>query len=268
MRRVLAWAAVLGLAGGLLAVAPPPAGSQTTPTITLSLVDSSDTSTAVTAIGEDEGQQTLQVKAAVASAPSSSVSVSVTIAAGTATATTDYAISASSASVTISSGQMEGLSSSFTVTLATDTITEEHETIRFTGTATGYTVSAVDLAINDADRTIRLTGPNARGREGSWVFESGTNLFTADLGSGNSRDSFVASTSSTYSSNLRLRVRARNETAINGNTASTDYQYNDSLASSLRSMPGRFLRIRWLTVRTGEAPLGRCLLLYHLARIL
>ena len=148
MRRVLVGSLALGLA---LLSAPVPAAGQTTPTITLSLVDPSDTSTAVTAIGEDGGQQTLQVRAAVASGPSSNVSVSVTIAAGTATATTDYTGSATSTSVTINSGDTEGLSSSFTITPVSDTITEEHETIRFTGTASGYTVTMVDLAITDQD---------------------------------------------------------------------------------------------------------------------
>ena len=70
MRRLLMGGLLMG---GLLFFALP-VGAQT-PTITLSLVDSSDTSTAVTAVEEDGGAQTLQVKAVASAATSANVDV-------------------------------------------------------------------------------------------------------------------------------------------------------------------------------------------------
>ena len=222
MRRVLSWAAGLGLAAAFLAMAAP-SGGQTT--ITLSLVDSSDTSTTVTAVGEDGGARTLRVKAVAASAPTSNTTVTVTVgdSGGTATlgATADYTRGAASVTVRINSGSMEGLSSNVAITPRSDTITENHETIRFTGSTSGsgFTVTPVDLRITDADRTIRLTGPDPQFREGITsvtVWTLWRNRVTAQLGSGSSRDSFVASTSSTYSSNLEPRISWRNGTANHG----------------------------------------------------
>ena len=126
-------------------------------TITLSLVDASDTSTTVSEVGEDGGAQSLQVKATVpAAVPAGrSVEVSVTVGGmgGTATegAGEDYELGTAPTSVTINAGQTEGLSTSFTVTPNSDTAVEGAETIRVAGALTGYTVSLVDLVIADAD---------------------------------------------------------------------------------------------------------------------
>ncbi len=218
MRRVLVAILAAGLA--ILSVPVPVAGQ--TVTITLSLVSPSDTSTDITAIEEDGGEQTLQVKAVVASATTASVSVSVAIAAGTATVTTDYTISTTSTSVTINSGDTQGLSASFTVTPATDTITEQHETIQFTGTApSGYAVSPspVDLAITDQDRVIWLTADGSDTPQkkraltrienhqhvGFWVYVYGA------LG-GVTNDVFTASTSNTYGSQLEAVFKFHNGT--------------------------------------------------------
>ena len=165
MRRS-ALAAVLGaVLGWGLVVGAGPAGAQTT-TIALSFTDTSDS--ALTAVGEDGGAQTVRVVATAPSAVSSSVSVSVTVGATGSTATSgscsgtplscsgDYGVSASSVTVTIASGATAG-SADVTVTTYSDTVTEDHETIRFTGSATGYTVTSADLAITDADRTITLS---------------------------------------------------------------------------------------------------------------
>ncbi len=238
MRRVLVAILAAGLA---LLSAPVPAAGQTV-TITLSLVLSSDTATDITAIEEDGGQQTLQVKAVVASAPSSNVSVSVAIAAGTATVTTDYTISTTSTSVTINSGTTQGLSASFTVTPATDTITEQHETIQFTGTTTasGYDVSPspVDLAITDQDRVIRLTAegdPNTPKKttltrienhqhEGFWVYVHGA------LG-GVTNGVFTASTSNTYGSQLDTVFRFHNGTTNGIDGSASDLDPDEDWAS-------------------------------------
>ena len=126
-------------------------------TITLSLVDASDTSTTVSEVGEDGGAQSLQVKATVpAAVPSGrTVEVPVTVGGtgGTATegAGEDYELGTAPTSVTISAGQTEGLSTSFTVTPNSDTAVEGAETIRVAGALTGYTVLLVDLVISDAD---------------------------------------------------------------------------------------------------------------------
>ena len=150
MRRAL----VLSLAAGLLAGVLPasPAAGQSG-TITLSVVDASDTATVVSAVGEDDGLRTLQVKAEASAAVSASVTVSVTVGGMDSTATNndDYAWGGGPVSVTISSGATEDFSGNFTVTPASDTAVEGNETIQITGSATGYTVSPVDLIIADAD---------------------------------------------------------------------------------------------------------------------
>ncbi len=150
MRRAL----VLSLAAGLLAGVLPasPAAGQSG-TITLSVVDASDTATVVSAVGEDDGLRTLQVKAEASAAVSASVTVSVTVGGMDSTATNndDYAWGGGPVSVMIRPGDTEDFSGNFTVTPASDTAVEGNETIQITGSATGYTVSPVDLIIADAD---------------------------------------------------------------------------------------------------------------------
>ncbi len=222
MRRVLVAVSALGLASALVSAPVPVAGQGAT--ITLSLVDASNTSTTVTAIGEDGGAQTLQVKAVASAAPATDVSVTVTVGAagGTATvgASNDYTRNKSSVTVTIGAAALQGISASVTITPVSDTITEQHETIRFTGTATGYTIAPVDLAITDQDRVIQLT---AEGDETTpkktaltrienhhhqdfWIYVHGA------LG-GVTNDVFTASTGNTYGSTLNLVVKYHEGTA-------------------------------------------------------
>ncbi len=220
MRRVLVSLLALGLASALVS-APVPVAGQTT--ITLSLVSSTDTSTAVTAIPEDGGAQTLRVKAVASAAPGSNVNVSVTVGAsgGTAALTTDYTRGSSTTSVRINSNATQGLSGNVTITPKTDTITEQHETIRFTGTASGYTISPVNLEITDQDREIRVTvaGSPSGTKETSitrienhqhesfWVYGRGT------LG-GLTNGVFTPSTGNTYGAQLRPPVRFVNGSAL------------------------------------------------------
>ena len=153
---------VFGLAWACWGWAAVPAGAQT-PTITFSLTDTSDV--ALTAVDEDGGAQTVRLVATASAAPSSAVTVLVTLGGTGSTATAgvcvlsvctgDY-IATSLQTVTIASGSTSG-HSDVPITFRSDTVTEDHEIIKFTGTATGYTVSPVDLTITDADRTITLT---------------------------------------------------------------------------------------------------------------
>ncbi len=188
---------------------------------------------ALTGVGEDGGAQTVRVTASVASAPASSVSVAVNVGAAGGTATLgpagDYTRGAGTVAVTISGGSTSG-GADVVITPRSDTITEDHETIRFTGSAAGYTVRSASLPIMDGDRTIRLTGPNVQGLEGEAKGASGNNIFRADLGSGESRDAFVASTSSTYSNAIRPRLHARPKTA-----SWSDFQFSTGT--------GRFIQI-------------------------
>ena len=165
MRRSALLAALAAVLGWGLVAGAGPVGAQTT-TIALSFTDTSNS--ALTAVGEDGGAETVRVVATASSAVSSAVSVTVTVGASGGTATSgscsgmpssctgDYGVSAASVTVTIASGATAG-SADVTVTPYADTVTEDHETIRFTGSATGYTVTSADLAITDADRTITLS---------------------------------------------------------------------------------------------------------------
>ena len=188
-------ACVAGLVWGVGSV-----GAQT-PSVTLSFTDTSNT--ALTAVGEDDGAVTVRVVATVASAPSSAVSVSVTVGASGSTATSgatnDYTVSASTATVTIASGSTSGYAA-VTVTPNADTVTEDHETIKFTGSASGYTVTEADLAITDADRTITLALSDLDFQEPSGVSGSSiicTRTLTATL----------SGATSTYSNTLRSHLR-------------------------------------------------------------
>lgn len=160
-------AAFFVVLAGVLGLGAVPAGAQTS-TITLSFTDTLDT--ALTAVDENNGAATVRVVATASSAPSSNVSVTVTVGASGGTATSgactgsgmsrscigDYEVSASSVTVTISSGVTSG-SADVTVTPYADTVTEGHETIKFTGSASGHTVNGADLTITDDDIDIVLS---------------------------------------------------------------------------------------------------------------
>ena len=166
-----------GLAGlvavcvAVLGLGVVPAGAQSG-SIALSFTDASNV--ALTSVGEDGGAQTVRVVATASAAPSSAVSVTVSFGGTGSTATTgvcvlgvctgDYLIVADS-TVTIASGATSGYVD-VSVDVNSDTVTEDHEIIKVTGSATGYTVTGADLAITDADRTITLTFSNN-------VFEEG-----------------------------------------------------------------------------------------------
>ncbi len=219
--------------------------------ITLSLVEAADNSMEVTAVEEDGGQQTLQVKAVASAATTANVTVNVTVgtAGGTATLTTDFTRGASTTTVTINSGATEGFSSIITVTPVSDTITEEHETIWFTGAANGYTlVSLVDLTITDQDRWIRVdvnnpqvTEPGAAGWPGIGTNHNGG----ATLG-GVTNEVFTASTRSTYGSNLSPSIHFKAISTDWTDVGSSDY--NDPA-----------IRSAWVTISANSVSANR----YH-----
>ena len=209
-------AVMLGLALVLSAV---PAGAQTT--IALSFTDTTDS--ALTAVGEDGGAQTVRVVATASSAVSSNVSVTVTVGAsgGTATAgscsgsgcTGDYEASASSVTVTIASGGTSG-SADVMVTPFSDTVTEDHETVRFTGTASGYTVTQADLQITDADRIITLTWDDPVFYESEGY--TSANIYGAGENPAREIKGTLSGTTSTYSGNINQRLRMEAGTALYG----------------------------------------------------
>ena len=218
-----------------------PAGAQTgDATITLSFTDAA--SSAISEVSEDGGAQTVRVAASVESAPDADVTVTVTVgdAGGSAaaglctgsgssrTCTGDYRAGASSATVTIAAGATSGLSETIVITPHRDEITEDDETIRFTGTASssGYQVNSADLPIADADRGIILTLSNPvmteRGDRAGGTAENVCDCRPA----GAHRTKLTASVngaSSTYSSELRMLVDFEDGTATQGKGSGGDW---------------------------------------------
>ena len=203
-------ATLVAVCVGVLGLGVVPAGAQSA-TIALSFTDTSNV--ALTSVGEDGGAQTVRVVATASAATSSTVSVSVTVGAtgSTATlgATNDYTRSSSSVSVTIASGATTG-NADVTITPVSDTVTENHEIIRFTGTATGYTVTGADLAITDADRTITLAFNNNVFVEG--VGDSGGGPSVTDR----TITATMSGATSTYSTGIDSLVRLYHVTTGSG----------------------------------------------------
>ena len=209
-------------------------GAQTA--VTLSLVDSSGN--AVTSVGEDSGSRGVRLKATVTSAPSANLRVTLgasfsgTAAEGRArnlnlglpgaserwvcevisNNNADFCVRGDPWQVTIRAGQTSFTSSEFTVMLRSDRITENHETIQFTGTASGYTVNAATLTINDQDRAVKVNVASqflvlsevGEGETGNrnWGRIYQITPPTAVLGGVAANGVFTASTSSTYSTAL------------------------------------------------------------------
>ena len=127
--------------------------------------------------------------------------------------------------MTIASGSTSGYSD-VPITFRSDTVTEDHETIRFTGTATGYTVEAEDLTITDADRTITLTWSDSAFTERDMT--SGFATITTRTLTGT-----LAGTTSTFSSAINARVVIEAGTAACCSTSTGDVDwahYSPSLA--------------------------------------
>ena len=197
--------------------------------VTLSLADASDN--ALTAVGEDGGAQTVRVVATAGAAVSSNVSVTVSVGASGGTATSgscsgsppvctgDYGASGSSVAVSIASGSTSG-SADVTVTPYDDTVAEGPETIRFTGSASGYTVLEADLAITDADSTVFLT-PSATVSEGTGG--SGVSVSAAFKSSGG-----TAATSSAHGSATDITLLVSGDTA-----GAADFSYAPSTPNTV-----------------------------------
>ena len=133
--------------------------------ITLSLTNTEATPTALTAVDEDGGEQTVRIVATVGTAPTSDLDVAVSISGGTATTWDDYTVSPSSVTVTIPATMTSG-HADVTVTPVSDTVTEEHEEIFINGSAAGYLIDTISLTITDADRDITVVVENPRVDEG------------------------------------------------------------------------------------------------------
>ena len=207
-------AAVFGL--GLVWGAVP--ASAQTPTIALSFLDTNGS--AVTAVGEDGGAQTVLVRARAASAVSSNVTVTVTVGASGGTATRaacassgDYTPSVSSVTMTITSGGTTANSGNVTVTPCSDTVTEDHETIKFTGTASGYTVTDGDLRITDADRTVTITWTSGAGADGIREFPEGVGNSGTARHTGLTLTATLSGATSTLSSDFKQRIWLQHATA-------------------------------------------------------
>jgi len=171
MRRLGLLALAAGLVLSVLPAVPAVVGAATT--ITFSVVDASGN--AVTSVGEDIGSKVVRLKATVASAPSSNLQISISALSGTATQgatinvnrfdpgrppryvcnSGDYCTS-EPWNLTIHRNQRSATSTTFTIELRSDRITEEHETIIFSGRASGYTVTPATLSITDQDRAIKV----------------------------------------------------------------------------------------------------------------
>ena len=228
MRRLAVLALAAGLVWSVLPVAPVVVGAQTA--ITLSVVESSGARAEVASLGEDSATsgKEFYLKASVTSAVTSSVTVSVTRG-GTATVNNVHRIfsiretrtecrggdacidSLTNFNVTISAGQTSGYNViPWQLFTRADRITEDHETITFSGTASksGYTVTGATLEITDQDRAIKVNvSPDTvweRG-EGESLNRTYGHLYeptATPVVGGVTNGVFTASTSSTYSPGL------------------------------------------------------------------
>ena len=258
--------------------------------VTLSLVDSSGN--AVTSVGEDIGSRGVRLKATVTSAPSANLRVTLgasfsgTAAEGRArnlnlglpgaserwvcevisNNNADFCVRGDPWQVTIPAGQTSFTSTGFTVMLRSDRITENHETITFSGTASGYTVNGATLTINDQDRAVKVNvASNSlvlwEGREGESLHNNKIRQYryptpSAVLG-GVSGGVFTASTSSTYSSSLagmRIQIESGTATQTEWDQSGGNDVYhlhhsdsNDPMQATINagSISGNFVGILW-----------------------
>ena len=125
--------------------------------ITLSFDDGGSTPSAVTAVSEEGGAQTVRVVARATQSAPQARSVPVTIADGAAGSPRDYGISTTITTVTIAGNATEGRSAPLTITTVNDSIVEGDETIAFTGSLSGYDVKSADLFITDDNDDIVLS---------------------------------------------------------------------------------------------------------------
>ncbi len=234
--------------GGELTIAEP--GSE----VVLSLTDTQASPEALSAVGEDGGAEMVRVTAAVGTAPSGSdLDVAVTVGAfgSSADAGVDYtvsgsAVSGSSVTVTIPDGATSG-SVDVTVTPVSDTVTEDHETILFTGAATGYTVAPASLEITDADRAVSLVfevpSPYPlEYREHSWA--------SAEWRSVTAR---LEGESSTYSGGIRGRVVTVSDTAAASSTGSPAVDVYNSLEHATDTSQHKYVDIGAGATSSGKA---------------
>ena len=134
------------------------------PGISLSFHEAASGEAALSAISEGGGRRTIRVRAQASVRVSGNTEVAVTVGASGGTATsctgsgqarvcTDFTPGADTATITIPNGRRRG-TADVTITPMVDTVVEGTETVRFSGTATGYVVTGADLGITE---TIELT---------------------------------------------------------------------------------------------------------------
>ncbi len=202
--------------------------------VVLSLTDTGASPAALSAVGEDGGAERVRVTATADSVVADNpleVAVAVGAAGSTAGAPGDYTVDESSVTVTIAVGDTSG-SADVVVTPVADTVTEDHETILFTGAATGYVVAPVSLEITDADRSVMLElGFNPR--------DYPSVLFPEYSGDGGAQWRSVTArlegVSSTYSGGIRGRVITESGTGAAGASVSSTGSGSGDIYNSLEA---------------------------------
>ena len=263
MRRVLTWAAGVGLLAGLALLLVVPAGGQTSITLSWALYDvGTNTWSSVASVNEGALVKA-SVRATVPSNVSSNVTVSVTMGASGSTATFGNSCSATTAiggfglpvvtsisncggdygvygggtvndttfNITITTGN-NAASSLGWIRATPDRVTENNEIVRISGTTatSGYSVgNSLDITINDEDRSILVSAPTLQLREGCSGFPGQwTDKVRATLGGGSSRDSFVASQSATYTGGTgHLTIVTVDGTARSGRSNGDHYRLHN-----------------------------------------
>ena len=265
MRRVLAWAAGLGLLGAALLVSVPVGGQ--TPSITLSLIkpaagDSAEMT--ITSMGEDDGLLIGVVRATAESAVSSAVTVEVRVTNWSGTALSILCTKTSTAlnncgiadfgiwsggtnggvndgvfNVTIDAGETSGETVLWVYPVPDDLVESGTDGFTISGTVTGYTVTPAQVTLVDMERSIRLSGPTLNLSEPCEGFPGAVNTdLRIDLGSGTTWDTFSAASNSVVGA-MNLNIVSVDGTATEG----TDFVFTNTGGSRFQLPAGNIWRM-------------------------
>ena len=151
---------------------PAPSLSSTAKSVTTTIGDDDATPDAITlsvdpdSVGESDSATDVTVTATLDGDSTLTSDTTVTISLGGTADSDDYGAS-SLASVTISAGQASG-SETLTVTPTSDSVVEGDETIVVSGSASGFTVAAATITLEDDDSAeVTLAGPSSSIGEGN-----------------------------------------------------------------------------------------------------
>ncbi len=156
------FACCLGLLTAAVALCAPTASAQTTPTVTLSVP-------ADTAFAEGEGSTTVTVTATLSAARAGNTVVDLSL--GGTAKSTDYAV-VQLPDITISAGQTRG-TADLILRPVDDGFFEGEETVSIGGDATGLTVNAVNVALDDNETAPSLVVTSTRTDEDDVFLEEG-----------------------------------------------------------------------------------------------